>query len=271
MQKAPSQKKIKPVTKPFLKGAPVDQSCVKGCALFFLATLGVLVGFLIVGMMMMWDNFVLRVAANAMVLLCAYSIFFYSGANKGTAAVNAGEILYQRREKGYVVDAKEEKASFHPLKGFLIGLVGSLPILLCAVMLALTAQRQMTGYGVLPSWTNGLLNRAEVGDAVAYYQVSTGLQLQDVLRMIIRMSLMPFVNMISAENPDGLLLLERISPLLVLLPAVSYGTGYAQGVRMRSRVHTSIEASKRKSKRKQQRRSGQKQNNRRPRDPERLN
>ena len=45
---------------------------------------------------------------------------------------------------------------------------------------------------------------------------------------------------------DGMLLLERLSPIIVLLPAIAYGTGYLQGQKERTRIHTGI-AENRKS------------------------
>ena len=42
-----------------------------------------------------------------------------------------------------------------------------------------------------------------------------------------------------------LLLLERFSPLIVLLPACAYGTGYLQGRKERTKIHTGIAESNR--------------------------
>ena len=87
-------------------------------------------------------------------------------------------------------------------------------------------------------------------------------------RIVIRMLLMPLVAIVGTTNFDGLLLLERISPVLVLIPAVVYGWGYSRGPQVRARVHTSIAASKRKRARKEKRM----QRERRMRnEPEQLN
>ena len=91
----------------------------------------------------------------------------------------------------------------------------------------------------------------------------------DVLRLIVRMSIMPYVNLVGSTNKDGLLLLERFSPLLALIPGLVYGWGYTQGVAVRSQVHTDIAAGKRKQKRKEKKARQQRQAQRK--GPEQLN
>ena len=59
------------------------------------------------------------------------------------------------------------------------------------------------------------------------------------------------VNLVTPENAESLLLLERLSPLLVLIPGLCYGWGYTRGVNERSRVHTSIAAGNRRRARKE--------------------
>ena len=98
----------------------------------------------------------------------------------------------------------------------------------------------------MPSWTDAFMRRSEIRDAVAYYSESASATVTDFLRIIVRILIMPFVSIAGSENRDLMLTFERISPLLVLLPGIAYGTGYLQGPRMRSRVHTEIATNKRK-------------------------
>ena len=79
------------------------------------------------------------------------------------------------------------------------------------------------------------------------------LTVEDITRLLVRLHILPYVNMVGSTNRAGLLLLERISPVIALLPALSYGLGYTQGVRMRTRVHTDIAAGKRKRAQKERR------------------
>ena len=172
------------------------------------------------------------------------------------------------RDRGRPVADWERKLCYHPFKGLLSALIGSVPLVLCSVVLACIAQRQMTGLGALPSWVSGYESRPEIGNALAIYHETAGLTLETVLRLIVRMATMPFVNMVGADNKDAMLLLERLSPLVNLLPAIAYGLGYMNGVSVRSSVHTNIALGKKKAKRKQ---AKERRARRQAHGPEQLN
>ncbi len=243
--------KIEKVSKPYLRGDMYDRTTIPGALKFFAGTVVMAVIFLVVCMMMNWEQTWLNIAVNSAVLLLTYMMFAQFGMNAGADAVNQGEIMYAREEKGRPVADWERKLCYHPLKGLLTGLIGSVPILLCSIVLALIAERQMSGIGTLPSWVGSMEGRPEFGAALAVYHETGSLTLQSAMRLIVRMTTMPFVNMIGAGNSDGMLLLERISPILNLLPAVAYGLGYINGVGVRTTVHTNIALGKKKAKRKQ--------------------
>lgn len=245
-QKKKTKKPMKPVTKPFLRGTPVDKGTVKSAIMFFFAMLLMAVANLFLSTVLMWDSRWMTMMFNILLLIVIYAMFFQSGASKGTIAVNQGEIMYQRRENGREPHKDDLAVCYHPLKGFIIALLGALPLLVCAVLLAMTAQRQMSGLGATPSWINSLLRRPEMGEALAFYQEAAPMTMEDGLRVIIRMLIMPFVNMVGISNREGLLTLERLSMLPLLLPVLAYGVGYTQGVTERTRVHTDIATGKRK-------------------------
>lgn len=238
---------------PYLPGSPFDSRTLLAAAKFFLGTLVLLIAFLVVGSMMMWNNMILRVASNGLLLLCAYAVFWQSGMGAGTGAVNLGEILYQRQSTGREISAQERARSYHRAKGFLTALIGSVPIFVCAGILAVTAKRVMSSAGMLPSWLETLERREEIGAALASYHRGAALGLTDVMRMIVRVFVLPLVNMVGSEDKDTLLLIERISPLLVLIPGLCYGAGYLGGVGVRAKIHADIEAGKKKIKRRQKR------------------
>lgn len=242
---------------PFLPGHPVDSRTPVTALKYFLATFALLLAFLILGAMMLWDNLILRVVTNGLLLLFAYGVYWQSGVTAGTNAVNLGEMLYQRQATGRDHDLSELPKSYHPAKGFIVALLGSIPLFLCAVALAFTAQRVMVSAGALPSWLDSLQRREEIGGALIGYHQSEAIGVTDILRLIVRMAIMPIVNIVGGENKDGLLLMERLSPLLVLLPAVCYGVGYTGGVKVRTKIHQDIEAGKRKLKRRQKRERAQ--------------
>ena len=234
------KKPVEPVKKPFVRGTITDERTWKAALTFFgMLLLTIFMSFLVCSMMNFGQD-VLRILVNALVEALILGILFNNASGAGTEAVARGEILYQRKERGRDVAKSEERLCFHPLKGYFNAFIGTIPILICAIILALTTSRQTTSYGVLPSWMSIYNRRAEVGDALVAYTVSAGMTFGDGMRLIVRVCMMPFVSMVGADNRDAMLLLERLSPLIVLLPAVAYGTGYLQGVRLRSKVHTEI-------------------------------
>ncbi|MBR2823199.1 MAG: hypothetical protein IKE24_05920 [Clostridia bacterium] len=265
-----NRKPVQEVVKPFLTGSPTDERTVKG-ALGFLGVL-VLAGFMtfLVCSALNMNSSVLRVGLNLVVEALILLIFYNNAVGRGADAVARGEILYQKQEKGQPFAASEKAICFHPLKGYLTGFLGTIPLLVCAVFLAVTATRQMTGYGALPGWISAYQDRTEVGDALVAYTVREGIGVADVLRIIVRMSVMPFISMAGNEDREALLLVERLSPVIVLLPALAYGTGYLQGRKERTKIHTGI-AQSRKNRAKKERKARKARAGRGPRTPQQLN
>ena len=92
--------KIKKVSKPYLKGDMYDRTTLPGAFKFFLGMVGMAVAFLIFCVMLNIDNFWLRVAVNLAIVMGFYLFFAQFGMNAGADAVNQGEIMYARQEKG---------------------------------------------------------------------------------------------------------------------------------------------------------------------------
>ncbi len=262
------KQKTEKISKPFIRGDAFDRTTLPGALKFFAGTVAMAIVFLIVCVMMNFESLWLSVAINTAILLAVYMMFAQFGMNAGADAVNQGEIMYARREKDRPVAEWERSMCYHPLKGLISGLIGSIPLLLCAVVLACVTQRQMSGLGTLPSWVNGIEGRPEIGNALAVYHEPGSFTLETAARLVVRMSIMPFVNMIGAGNKDAMLLLERLSPALNLIPAFAYGLGYMRGTAVRTSVHTNIALGKKRIKRKQakERRARQQR-----RGPEQLN
>lgn len=264
------KQKIQKVTKPYTKGDMVDRTTLPGAVKFFFGMVVMAVLFLIGGVMMTFGQQWINILVNTVLLLAAYLFFHQMGMSAGAEAVNQGEIMYARQAKGRPVAEWERSMCYHPVKGLISALIGSVPFVLCAAVLALIAQRQTTNLGTLPSWVGGFEGREEIGGALAYYHETGSMSLEGTLRLIIRMATMPCVNMIGAANKDALLVLERVSPILMIVPALCYGVGYMGGVSVRSNVHTNIALGKKKAKRKQakERRARRAQTHR---GPEQLN
>lgn len=241
------------VSKPFMTGNATDRSMI-GDALAFLGVWAVCVFMCAIAcMVVLPGSDGLRIAFDCIIELIVLMLFFNNGANKGTEAVGRGEIMYQRSENGRPVSDDEKASCYHPAKGFLTGIAGTLPLLILTVTLALLAKRTVTTAGTLPAWLSGYERRSEIGDALTAYTQLTPATFTDILRMIVRILIMPVVSAIGSENREGLLLAERLSPLVVLLPAIAYGIGYTRGPVLRSRVHTAIADGKKKQRKREKR------------------
>jgi len=267
------KKNTKPqrVTKPFIRGKMIDRTLPGGALKFFAFTLLMLFVYFMSMIVASVEIEFLNVLINAAILLTSWLIFWQSGMSSGADAVNQGEIMYARREKGRPVADWEADLCYHPLKGFIIALVGSIPLILCAVLLAVTAQRQMTPLGVLPTWVSTFESRPEIGNALSYYHQEASLTLEAVMRIIVHVAIMPILSIAGVENKDVVLLLERLSPLFCVIPAVVYGVGYAMGTEERAAVHTNVALGKKNLRKKQQRERRQRQKQQTHRGPEQLN
>lgn len=265
---AKKKNKVEKVSKPYLRGDMFDRTTIPGALKFFAGTVVMAVLFLIICLMMGWEQKWLNIAVNLAIVLAAYMMFAQFGMNAGADAVNNGEIMYARQEKGRPVAEWERSLCYHPFKGLLSALIGSIPLILISLILAFIANRQMTGLGALPSWVGSIEGRQEIGNALAIYHETGSFTLEAALRMVVRMTVMPFVNMFGPGDKDAMLILERISPLLNLLPAIAYGLGYMNGVSVRTNVHTNIALGKKKAKRKQ---AKERRARRQARGPEQLN
>ncbi len=261
------------VSQPFLTGDPVDAGTLKSALMIFGGLFLVAFGYMLGGAVMTFDNLPLRVLLNGLILTVALGVFYFAGSSNGTIAVNQGEILYRRKETGREIKKEELSLCYHSLKGFLIGVIATVPLFICALILAMTARRLMSTPGTLPSWVTGLTSRKDITDALYVYTAGSPLTVTVIVRVIVRLSLMPLVNMVSSSNPDGMLVLERLSPLLVFLPGLAYGVGYTRGPANRTKVHTDIARNKKTAAKKarQQKKRRQAIAQRANRKPEQLN
>ena len=260
---------VKPVTKPYLPGSVTDENTLKKVLKFFGTMALIVVMCFIVCTMMSFGNSFLRIAANLAVVVLVMFILYSQGQGHGAEATARGEILYQRKEKGQEVSEGEQRLSYHPLKGYVTALLGMIPFIILALILAFTAERQMTSAGTLPSWTSAMTKRSEIGGALVSYTQGDPIAATDIIRMIVRVIIMPFVSMVGSSNKDLMLTVERISPLILLLPVIAYGTGFLNGKNIRTKIHTQIEENKKIRRRRENKARRARRNA--ARQPEQLN
>ena len=259
-------------SKPYLTGSPTDEKTLIYCLRFFGVLILIFVVSFIVCSSMSGASPLIRIPFNIAVIVIITIILFNNGMNLGSDAVAHGEILWQREKKGQKYTESERRICFHPLKGFVIAFIGSLPFIILALVFALNTQIMMTEAGTLPSWMQSYTRRDDISNALIYYTKPEGMSFISFLRIAIRICILPFVNLIGAENNQGLLMLERISPLILLLPGIAFGFGYISGKRIRTKIHTVISENNRKRKRKEKNAIRKRmQSQTRKQEPEQLN
>lgn len=262
-----NKKKVRIVKKPFAKGKAWEKSCWKRSAGVLGSLLVVALLYLFLGIMLTFDNAFLRTVVNLCLVAASAGIFYMNGMSAGIQDVTVGEIVLQREQTGKDASKEDKDRSYNPMRGVLCGLAGAAIFIIAALLLAVTAKEQTFSLGVLPQWIGGHQRRADIGSALGYYQSDVVLKWTDIIRTVVRVMIMPFVNIVGTDNALSLLWLERISPLLMLIVPAGYALGYLRGPNARTQVHTSIAANRRKKKRKDKQKVQQR---RQEKGPERL-
>ena len=241
--KKQQKKKQALVYKPYLKGNWHDGAAVKrglGLLLYY-----VLFAFLyfVVGSALSFGGEALRIVMNLMMVLVCAAILYMNGAKVGEAEVAFAEIAYARKESGKGVDTKDYERCYHPLKGVFIALIAAIPLLLITVPHAITAVKRVYALQSLPSWVSGYSTQEDVMLPLQYYQQNVSVSFMDILRIVSRVLVFPFANIATADRPDAMLLVDRLSPLLALIPLAGFPVGYLTGPRSRAIVHGDISTS----------------------------
>ena len=241
------------VFKPYLKGAPWDGHAIKRGLKILTYYLVFVFLYLLIGSMLSSDNPWITWPVNLiMVGLCA-ALLYADGAREGESHVALGEIAYARKQNGKEVSEDDRRKCFHPAKGFVIMLCGvALLVIVCAAH-AVTAQKQVYALQALPDWVNAYSDDSDVMRPLAYYREGAGLAALDILHVAGRLLIFPFAQIARMYGTDAVLLCDRLSPLLVCLPALGFSLGYLTGPRSRAAVHGDIKASNSKYRRRQRR------------------
>lgn len=246
-----NKKREKPlVYKPYLRGRTVSSLATRRGFRILGYLLVSMVLYFFLGQLLAVDHLWLRILVNSLVILGFAALIYSDGAKIGEGDVAFAEIALSRKNEGKNIDATDLARCYHPGKGFFTVLVGALPVILLCLIYAFLAKEETYSLGALPSWVSSFENRPDVGPALAYYHERAGFQALDLLRLITRLLIFPYVNLVGTDNKSAILMVERLSPLLVSIIPVMYGVGYMQGPRFRAMVHGGIASNQRKAQRK---------------------
>ena len=262
---------VQEIVKPFVRGDAFDENTARNSLKFFGTMVVIILISFIACSSTAFGSTVLKLGLNLAVIGVQMMLYFNFGSNHGTEAVSRGEILYTKKERNQEYNESERRISYHPAKGFIIAVIGTLPILIPALILAFRTTIQTTDSGTLPSWMQAYTSRSDIGNALVNYTQPEAMGVVDYIRAFIRICIIPFVNVIGHESKSGMLLLEKISPIIVILPSVFYGFGYMAGKKVRTRIHTVISENDKNRIRKERKRIRKQNSQARRRDPEQLN
>lgn len=244
-----SKQKITGIPKPYLRGKALSLLAAKRGGRILVYLLISMVLFFFLGQLMVVGAAWLRLLVNLAVIAIFCMLLFSDGGRAGEGDVAFAEIALARKEAGKSISQQDLARCYHPWKGFFTAICGALlPFLLC-LFYAMIASPERYMLGALPSWLSGYEQQADVGLALQYYHQRQSLALSDLLRLPVRLLVFPFVNLFSGDA-KAIFLVERLSPVLVLIAPLFYGLGYLRGEHYRALVHGGIAEGQRKKARK---------------------
>lgn len=245
------KKKNQLVYKPYHQGSPWVKSCLKEALkiLSFFLLFSIL--YVVAGSALSLDVFLLRLIMNGLMIFVCCGIFYTKGAALGENEVALGEIVYARLQDNKPVDENDKKQSFNKLRGWLIFAIGVLPILLITLISAFSAEKQMYQMQALPGWVSSFKSNEEIYAPLLFHEAKSPMTFAELCNFVSRILIFPYVCIFTTENLDTLLLLDKLSPILAVLPAVAFPVGYMFGPLYRARMHGDIARNRRKQKKKQ--------------------
>ena len=171
----------------------------------------------------------LRALLTLLILAGVLLIHYNEGATKGLADADASRDCERAEKAGRAPSAREDAACYQPLKAACAAaLVYGAPLAL-ALLIAAAAREYTYTLQDLPSWlTAGYGARADVMAPLAAYTATVSLTAQDVVRMIVRMMELLYVNLFADPLKLGAVI-DRLSPLMLLTYPIAYMIGYLRG------------------------------------------
>ena len=245
------QKKIKPISKPYLRGNPMSKLVVTRALKLMVYPLIFMLVNLFAGAPLALDNLpFLRIVLNVLLIVFCIALLYNNGQGTGYGDITLAEIMYNHDQEGKPVSAQDRDRCFHPLKGAVTAFLAYLPLLIVAVIFALTVKRQEFVLPALPSWVQAFQNQKDLMLPLQYYQTTEPVTAGTILLLVMRLMIYPYINLVGARNADLTLLMDRLAPLTLSLPFIGYAVGYLRGRYSRAMLHGNMAAADRKRRRK---------------------
>jgi len=253
-----------------IRGALWDASVARqaGKLVLYMLLLGLIS--LMVAPLLMIDTPVVRVPLNLLLFAGVVLLAYNDGGVRGQKEVASGLTLARRQAGGLALTQEELRACYRPARGLLAAALAALPFFVAALMLAVLARPYAYVLQTLPTWLGAYVRREDIGGALQFYSQTQGAEFADYLRVGVRLVVMPASYMITGFGDQASLLLDRISPLLVLLIPGGYAAGYLRGPSLHALAAKRSEEAKRQHKKKVARKKKRERQARERKGPERL-
>ncbi len=204
------------------------------------AMLTLLLIFFVFGTMLIFDQLLISILVNLAFLALCLFFFHNMGLSVGEKQAGLSEIVFKKRLNGETISDEQLNQCFRKPKGFLAVCLALLPLFLIALVFAFTTEKQYYQLGALPKWIDSYREQTQIGIALDYYYKEVQVSAFSILRLFMRALCMPYVAMLSSLGADAMLLVERLSPLLILIIPSAYGIGYLRGEKQRILVNKAI-------------------------------
>lgn len=220
-------------------------SLIKMVFSVFLSIWLLLLVFIVFGALLVFDNKIVSFIVNiAFIALCAY--FFYNrGLYIGSKHAASSEIAFKAKlvNEPYTNNIND---CFNKWRGFMAVIIAILPFFIVACVFAINTQKQYYQLGNLPQWIEPYMQYNNLDIALGYYKQNVVLSAIDILRLFVRGLIMPYISMFNKFDADTILLIERLSPLLLLIIPSTYGFAYMNGTKQRLYIHKAIATNKKR-------------------------
>jgi len=198
------------------------------------------------------ENDMLRLAVAALLGFVVLAIYFVEGMSRGTADASNSRQIARLEKAGHSITAKEDASCYHPLKAVAGSMMLYAVPLALAIVLALCAKPYTYVLQDLPTWVSGSYGmREDVMAPLAAYTQSLGTSAIDWIRIVVRLFILVFINLFgNVQTAIGLI--DRLSPLFILLYPIAYVAGYLCGPAQQAKIEKMNKKAKKVAVRKQQ-------------------
>lgn len=168
---------------------------------------------------------------NVVLLVGFFLLIFAEGGTRGEKDVTYSTMISKKIAEGREPERTEWARCYTPRKAWLGMAVGAGIFFICAVLVAVMAKPYTYELQDLPGWLGSYSSREDLTRALSGYNTARGATMFDYLRVVVRVCILPFVNLFSDVQASSLMI-DRLSPLFILALPIGFPIGYLTGPRL---------------------------------------